>query len=78
MNENFKELVIQAKLCAYEYSGYDIVNVTPEDVAYTEVIIDQILWKLEQAGGEESFYANQVMSYLDCIKWIKKHFGVEE
>ena len=74
----------QIKLPAQEWLGYDpekgdLHGYTFEQMReFAELIVGECMQRLKTTGGEESFYSNKVMNYLDCIEDLKLHFGVEE
>ena len=76
MNERIKELALQAGFIDRgsnhtAYMGFDHEK-------FAELIVQQCMQRLKTTGGEESFYSNKVMNYLDCIEDLKLHFGIEE
>ena len=44
---------------------------------FAELIVKECITRMMRVGGDESFYSNYVMTYLDCIEDIKQHFGVK-
>jgi len=83
MNEQIKELEKQAVDAVWNLYNYPIgpgTHFRPDgfEEKFAELIVRECMQRLKTTGGEESFYSNKVMNYLDCIEDLKLHFGVEE
>jgi hypothetical protein len=74
MNERIKLLAAQASDDGDHIHYYNLAFAEK----FADLIVQQCMQRLKTTGGEESFYSNKVMNYLDCIEDLKLHFGIEE
>jgi hypothetical protein len=66
MNEQIKQLAIQAKLIAAEPNGFDPTRLSMSQQKFAELIVRECMTNLYLNG------------YDDAVLQIQKHFGVEE
>ena len=77
MNERIKELAIEARLIAPEYSDCTHTTLSPQEQKFAELIVR------ECANHCDLLLDHKISSEWsrgthDCSRAIKKHFGVEE
>ena len=76
MNEQIKQLAIQAKLIAAEPNGFDPTRLSMSQQKFAELIVKECAEHLESSVLVPNSEHSRVK--WKCIRAIKEHFGVEE
>ena len=73
MNERIKELAIEARLIAPEYSDCTHTTLSPQEQKFALLIVRECISKIENEAAQ---YAEPVWA-VELVNDIKEHFGVE-
>ena len=76
MNERIKELAIEARLIAPEYSDCTHTTLSPQEQKFAELIVRECCLVLEQT--QTALDRHKWPTPSECGIYIKEHFGVEE
>ena len=75
MNEQIKQLAIQAKLISAEPNGFDPTRLSMSQQKFAELIVKECAEHLESSVLVPNSEHSRVK--WKCIRAIKEHFGVE-
>jgi hypothetical protein len=75
MNERIKELAIEARLIAPEYSDCTHTTLSPQEQKFAELIVKECAQVCNNIDAE---YEGEDVLATWCATAIREHFGVEE